>query len=123
MERSGNDGGTTTTTTVTTTTTTTDDGHCQIHTTIQIKRRMRNGEWLHLMKKCPLCTADDDDSVWSSYSGGSSTCSPRLNRISPRLQMRKRLASSVGPTIPSRFKESKDGDEQHDEDSSSSNAS
>jgi len=69
---------------------------CTIHPSIQLKRRRRrrttnnnnntnddkssnddNEEcWIQLIKECPLCTADDDDSVWSGRTSGSvSRCS------------------------------------------------
>ena len=64
---------------------------CTIHPSIQLKRRRRcrttnnndksndksnikedNEEcWIQLIKECPLCTADDNDSVWSGRTTGS----------------------------------------------------
>lgn len=55
------------------------------------------------MKGCPLCSADDDDSEWSSSCG--SPRSTNTNRVS---QYRKRLPPLPHPLTPSKFKECKE---------------
>ena len=47
-------------------TATNDSGQCKAHTSIQIKRLNRNGEWVQFMKACPLCSAYDGNSPNSS---------------------------------------------------------
>ena len=82
------------------------DGHCKVHTSIKLRHRKRNGEWTQLMKGCPLCSADDDDSTWSSSKDG---CSPRSNHPSSptKITLQRKRLPSVSPRT-SRFKECKD---------------
>ena len=47
-------------------TATNDSGQCKVHTSIQIKRLNRNGDWVCVMKACPLCSACDGNSPKTS---------------------------------------------------------
>ena len=70
-------------------TTTNDSGQCRVHTSIQIKRLNRNGEWRSVMKACPLCSA---------YDGNSPKSSSRLTTPSMFRKRNENELSSRSPT-------------------------
>ena len=81
-----------------------ENGRCKVHPIILIKRRRRNGEWSQILKECPLCRADDDESVWSASCSSSS----RTSRSSDAQQQQHHRKWPPSPPQVSAFKESKE---------------